>query len=491
MGVGTANAAAWRQAGRLVLAAAVPGADGLRRRSIQLIDAALLMAGTVAPLVWLTANVIRHHSWVGLGLDRSFLGQLLVVLVVVVITRAVAVAEVLARTRHQPGAGVRAAAAVLTLLAVTVPSVIGADSAVDAREAIDRAFQPNSDTPLFDTDATLPSNTFPATPATTAPASVPVGATTPSTTQPVFTIPREQIPNQVHPRRPDSGVDPEELEDITTILLLGGDAGPGRSGLRTDSMILVSIHEPSGRAALISVPRNLEHLLFPPGSVLSDQYPQGFTEIANAVYPVVSSHDDLRDAYSVSGLTPGAVAIAQGIGYSLDVTIDDYVLIDMKGFVEVIDALGGVTVDVPKAVPSPGNPPNATHTVPEVIEAGTQRMDGTLALAYVRSRHSDTDYQRAGRQRRVLAALARQVSLADAFVGYNAVVSALGESLRTSLSTDEFTNLLALIGGETAIVESMGLVPPLVTPSEPDYDQLAKIVGKVQLALVTDIPSGY
>ena len=48
------------------------------------------------------------------------------------------------------------------------------------------------------------------------------------------------------------------------------------------------------------------------------------------------------------------MAIAQGIGYSLDVTIDDYVLIDMQGFLEVIDALGGVMVDVPKAVPAPG-----------------------------------------------------------------------------------------------------------------------------------------
>ena len=121
----------------------------------------------------------------------------------------------------------------------------------------------------------------------------------------------------------------------------------------------------------------------------------------------------LREAYRVDDLRPGAVAIAQGIGYSLDVTIDDYVLIDMQGFLEVIDALGGVTVDVRKAVPTPGNPPGAKHPVPPVIEAGVQHMDGTLALAYVRSRKADTDYHRARRQRDVLAALARQVSLAD------------------------------------------------------------------------------
>ena len=91
----------------------------------------------------------------------------------------------------------------------------------------------------------------------------------------------------------------------------------------------------------------------------------------------------------------------------------------------------------------------------------------------------------------MLGALARQVGLADALSGYSAVTSALGDSLRTSLGTDEFTNLLALIGGETAIVESMGLVPPLVRPNRPNYGEMAKIVGRVQLALVTGEPSGY
>jgi polyisoprenyl-teichoic acid--peptidoglycan teichoic acid transferase len=272
---------------------------------------------------------------------------------------------------------------------------------------------------------------------------------------------------------------------------LGGDAGPGRSGLRTDTMILVSLHRTTGRAALISVPRNLERLLFPPGSALEARYPYGFGEIANAVYPIVSSDRALRDAYGVDGLRPGAAAIAQGIGYSLDVTIDDYVLIDMKGFVDVIDALGGVTVDVPRAVPTPGNPPDALHPVPDVIAAGEQHMDGTTALAYVRSRKADTDYHRANRQRLVLAALARQVSLGDAFTGYSSVVSALGDSLRTSLTTDEFVYLLGLIGGETAIVESIGLVPPLVRPEHPDYDAMAKIVGKIQLAIVHGVDSGY
>jgi LCP family protein required for cell wall assembly len=476
-----------------VLASALlPGLPTLRRR--RWLGIVLLALGVVAPLVWLAAWIAHDRSWVVLGLDRRFLSQLMAVLVIVVSTRIVAVGEVLLATRARPRRALRLGIAGAAVVGVVWPCAVGADTAADARADIDRAFEDTANAPIYDA-AAIPATTAPPPPSTTVPRTDPVdiGATTTTTVHVTPSIPHEVIPEPPRrkPTRPDSGVDPAELSEVSTILLLGGDAGPGRSGLRTDSMILVSIHRPSGRAALISVPRNLEHLLFPPGSPLEQRHPYGFDEIANAVYPIVSSNESLREAYRVGELRPGAVATAQGIGYSLDVTIDDYVLIDMQGFLEVIDALGGVTVDVRKAVPTPGNPPGAKHPVPPVIEAGVQYMDGTLALAYVRSRKSDTDYHRARRQREVLAALASQVSLADALTGYSAVTSALGDSLRTSLTTEEFTNLLALLGGETAIVESVGLVPPLVSPSNPDYDAMAKIVGQIQVALVTGVPSGY
>ena len=107
--------------------------------------------------------------------------------------------------------------------------------------------------------------------------------------------------------------------------------------------------------------------------------------------------------------------------------------------------------------------------MPDVIEAGTQHMDGTTALAYVRSRKADSDYQRMRRQRDVLGALAPQVTLADALSGYTAVTSALGDSLHTSLSTDEFANFIDLLGAETSIVESVGLEP---TPGRPEQPEL-------------------
>ena len=139
----------------------------------------------------------------------------------------------------------------------------------------------------------------------------------------------------------------------------------------------------------------------------------------------------------------------------------------MQGFLEIIDALGGVTVNVPKAVPTPGNPPGARHPVPDVIPAGSQFMDGTTALVVRAQPQADTDYRRADRQRAVLAALARQVSLSEALAGYSTVTSVLGDRLRTSLTTDEFTNLLGAarrrdgdrrVGGSRAAARESG--PP-------------------------------
>lgn len=476
----------------VVVAALAPGVPTLKRRPLH--GAVLLVVGLIGPILWLVTTVVRHGSWMALGLDGEFLGQLILMIVIAVIARLAAVGEVVASAARQPGRRLRSGTAFAVLLAVTLPSAVGVDAVADARANLDKAFTAEGNGPLFDPTADAPSSEPSIAPSTSA-APVPTTPTLPGATLPPAVPPSTPVTPAPTvpppPGPPDAGVDPALLADVSTILLLGGDAGPGRSGLRTDSMILVSIHRPSGRAALISFPRNAERILFPPGTFLADRFPNGFDDIANAVYPKVSYYKDWRAAYETPGMRPGAVAISQAIGYSLDVRVDDYVLIDMIGFLEVIDALGGVTVDVPKAVPSPGNPPGAKREVPEVIPAGVQHMDGTLALSYVRSRKGDSDYSRMRRQRQVLGALASQLSVTDAIAGYTDITAAVGSSLHTSLTAEEFANLIALLGGETAIVESVGLSPPLVNPERPNYHEMAQIVGRVQLALVAGQPSGY
>ena len=478
----------------IAVAVLIPGWS-VRRRVPQL-AIGLLAAGVLIPLVVAAYVVLSGRNWVALTLDAQFLAWVMTAGIAAILARVIAVAEVWISARPDHVRDSKDVWAIVVVVAVVAPLTIGVIQVGRARASIEPVFAGHSDLPLFDSAATAPTTSAVATTVTTP---VPVTTIAPSGSQPPLepssttssTTSTTTTTLPPKPERPRSGVDPAVVADVTNVLLLGGDAGPGRSGLRTDTMMLFSLHRPSGRAALISIPRNLERLLFPPGSALEARYPYGFTNIANAVYPVVSSRSELRDAYDVEGVRPGVVAIAHGLGYSLDVTIHDYVLIDMQGFLELIDALGGVTVDVPKQVPMPGNVPGARTQYPDTIGPGVIEMDGSTALGYVRSRKGDTDYRRAARQRDLLEALATQISFEDVALSFGSIASAIGGTLRTSLSPDELADTLAVIGGETAIVESVGLVPPLVDVSDPDYGELARIVGAIRVALATGEPSGY
>jgi LCP family protein required for cell wall assembly len=476
----------------IAAALAAPGwSSRSRRRWFAIV---VFAGGLLAPFALVLYGVVSGRSWVALTLDERFLGFVVVVGGLALVARIAALVEVWVAAGRRWSLDRAEAAVALAAVAALVAGTVAVVEVGRARAALAPTFTETSGDPLFDNDVIV---------STAAPAPTP--STSAETSRPSATVPdlepRGGIGDTVvvtttstlppKPARPDSGVSAADLADVTTVLLLGGDAGPGRSGLRTDSMMLFSLHRPSGRAALISIPRNLERMLFPPGSALEAVYPYGYTGIANAVYPTVSARPSLRDAYAVGEIRPGVIAIAQGIGYSLDVKIDDYVLVDMQGFLDLVDALGGVTIHLSAPVPMPGNVPGARTQYPDTIGPGLVEMDGSTALGFARSRKGDNDYRRARRQRDLLAALAQQVSLAEVALSFGAVAAAIGGTLRTSLTPDELTETLNVIGGETAIVESVGLVPPLVDVRRPDYDAMAKVVGAVQVALVTATSSGY
>lgn len=481
------------------LAMLVPGWQAARRRPAM--GVVLLAVGVAAPVLSIGYAVATQRNAVAMGLDADVLGVVFVVGSTALLARVVALVELwFAIGRRTSFAPVESVALVAALAAMVGGSVALAE-VQRARGTVRPVFVESADV-LFDagepvaspptTPAAAPPATDAVTTSTTAPTVVPflepvvrvVTTTTTTTTSTTTTLPPR-------PGRPESGIDPELLRDVTTVLLLGGDAGPGRTGLRTDSMMLFSLHRPTGRASLVSIPRDMRRLLFPPGSALEARHPYGYDGLTNAVYVDVQSHQQLRDAYEVEGVRPGIAALAQGIGYSLDVTIDDYVLIDMRGFLDLIDAVGGVTLTLATSIPMPGNVPGAPTQYPARIGPGTIHMDGTTALGYARSRKSDSDFQRTRRQRDLLAALARQVSLADLAQSFGDVTAAVGGTVRTSLTSDELTDTLNVIGGETAVVESLGLVPPLVNIDRPDFQALAPVVGEIRLALVTGDPSGY
>ncbi len=481
----------------------VPGWAARRRRPWPAV--VLLGAGIVAPVVLVVYVLLAGRSWVALSLDASFLAVLVVVGVAAIAARIAALLDIwLAAGRPRAFTRPELIVGGLTVALLLVGSIAVVEVA-RARASIVPAFTDAGGAVLYDAQVPVDDESVTALVAPPErPRSASTGSTTTTSPSPppeadvvdagvVAVVPTSSTTTTLPPlpERPDSGVDAEALAEVTTVLLIGADSGPGRVGLRTDAMMLFSLHAPSGRASLVSVPRNLRRLLFPPGSALEGRHPYGYDNMANAVYVTVSSNQSLRSAYAVDGVRPGVVALAQAIGYSLDVTIDDYVLVDMQGFADVVDALGGVTMRLTTSIPMPGNVPGARTQYPDSIGPGVVAMDGTTALGYARSRYGDNDYYRARRQRDLLAELARQISVTDVALSFGDVADAVGGTLRTSLGPDELADTLGVIGGETAIVESVGLVPPLVDVRRPDLDEMAKIVGAVRLALATGVPSGY
>lgn len=481
--------------GEAALAAVLPGWSA-RRRSTP-VSVGLLVLGCGVPLAVVAYALGMRRSWVALSLDAGLMRLVVVGAAAAIAARLIAVGEVWFAHGAPRGRDGRTLAALGLTMGAIAPFGYAAVEAAGARRELDAIFSADLDVPLWNSnddtghpDVVVPATRPPDT--TTAPTTPPEGTYAVGRPLPDKVTSPGADPTQPLSECPTSHFDPVGHEGVATILLLGGDAGPGRWSLRTDTMMLFSVHQASGRASLVSVPRNLMRLRFPPGTAMAERFPTGFTDLANAVYPVVQSRPELREAYSgVPGVDPGVVALAEGLGCSLDVTIDDYVLIDMRGFVDLVDAVGGVTLDVPQAVPMPGYIPGQPDDYPRTIGPGQIHMNGSTALGYVRSRSADSDYARTARQRLLLAALASQVGAGDVMGAYGRVIDALGDALRTSLSPDELADTLAVIGGDTAIVESVGLVPPVVNVNQPNWPELAQIVADVQAAVATGTPSRW
>src|SRR5207244_4263389 len=132
-------------------------------------------------------------------------------------------------------------------------------------------------------------------------------------------------------------------------------------------------------------------------------------------------------------------ALAQLLG----IPIDNYVLVDMAGFTKIVDALGGVDLNLSTRVPLVPSIDGKT-IVATSVGPGEVHMNGATALAYSRTRELDSDYARMQRQRCVLAAIARETSPANLAASYLGVVGAVEDAFRSDLPRDELGDVVKL-----------------------------------------------
>ena len=288
--------------------------------------------------------------------------------------------------------------------------------------------------------------------------------------------------------------DPWAGRDRVNLLLLGGDGNVHRDGVRTDSMILASIETRTGRTVLFSLPRNLQNAQFPVGSPLHALYPDGFSGytddanwMLNAVYGQVPA---LHPGILGRSDNEGADALKQAAGASLGLDVDYYVLVNLLGFRELVDAMGGVTVNINTPIPIGGN--TDLGIVPDdYLQPGpNQRLDGFEALWYSRGRYGSDDYQRMERQRCMIDAIVEEAQPWTLLRRYQELAATGKEIVRTDIPSDlmpAFVDLAGKVKG--ASVRSVVFrSSEQFFPGDPDFAWMQSVVVKALSPAVRSRP---
>jgi LCP family protein required for cell wall assembly len=225
------------------------------------------------------------------------------------------------------------------------------------------------------------------------------------------------------------------------LLLIGVDERPGapEEGVRADSLIVAHLNGPGGYANLLSIPRD---------SVVEIGLPEGpwQTKINSAYGTGYVRAEELYGA-GVSPQRGGMALAAQTAQRFLGTPIHYTAQINFDGFARLIDALGGITVDVPAYILDTEYPtPDFGYTTIE-FQPGVQRMDGATALIYARTRHSDSDFGRSQRQQQVLRAMLNEFqaqSRIEQALLLPKLREALGGTVTTTLPVERLDVLIGL-----------------------------------------------
>ena len=199
-----------------------------------------------------------------------------------------------------------------------------------------------------------------------------------------------------------------EAGEPVSILLLGvdtGDLGRTEQG-RSDSMVVVTINPHTQKTTLLSIPRDT------------------YTEIVG-----YGTSDKINHAYALGGTAMSINTVQQ----MLDIPIDFYVMVNMAGIQEIVDAVGGITVESPLTFNQNGY---------DFVQ-GTNQLDGEAALAFARMRYEDPagDTGRQGRQRLVIEAVIRKLATPETLLNYQAVLETLSANMQTSFQLSDFYTL--------------------------------------------------
>lgn len=271
----------------------------------------------------------------------------------------------------------------------------------------------------------------------------------------------------------------EPLHGRYNIALIGSDSDGGRFGMRPDSMTVASIDADTGRTVLVSLPRNLERVPFPQHSPMRDLYPYGYNCgdrcLLNSVHSAASDRSDLYPGER----DPGLAATIDAMEGATGLPINYHVVVTMDGFADLIDAVGGVKVDVPTRIARFG----ATDAWKAKdsrywIEPGRQVLSGREALWFGRSRYGADDYARMRRQKCLMSYMLDQLSPRKVLLNAEEIASSSTEMMSTDIPAQDLQRFVELASkARQAKISSVSLVPPAVSVGNPDYPRIHQMIA--------------
>ncbi len=261
------------------------------------------------------------------------------------------------------------------------------------------------------------------------------------------------------------------------VLLLGGDSGADRWGLRPDSLSVASIDATTGRTVLFGLPRNMLNFPFPKGSIMHEQFPDGYDCGGQCELNSLATWAGDHKALFKGVANPGVEATKEGVEGVTGLKINYYAMVNLQGFQNLVDAVGGVTLNVRDRIPIGGVGAPITGYVP----AGKRKLNGFQTLWFARSRVAADDYSRMARQKCVMNAMLHQLSPQTVVLKFEKIAKASEALITTDLPQGEVDRFMQLaMKARTQPVRTVSFVPPMINTSEPD---IAKIHRTVERAI--------
>lgn len=249
------------------------------------------------------------------------------------------------------------------------------------------------------------------------------------------------------------------LTERVNVLLLGVDATDARTETLTDTMIVASLDPVGHTVSMASVPRDLVNVPLGNGDDFG---------------PKLNSLMSYADRHPNEFPKGGIRALQDAIGAMLEIDIQYYARVDFKGFVTVVDAVGGVDVDVQKKVRAPRYDGFGLESTGFVVRKGQHHFSGGEALAYARIRRGagESDFTRADRQQQILLALRDRVTQGGSILfELPALLKAVGDTVKTDIPIDrlpEFAAIMDEMHGKDSVVRAV-LGHPLVDAKQTRY----------------------